>query len=268
MSLPGIPEQMFYGDCRSGSSNGKRRRIRQSIRSRKTRSSKNLGLSTGNSRSSSRHVDPRDVQFEFNASDIQHPYAANGYEPGMSLYDQPSTVIPYEDNSSSSSGEESGQGFEIEVAGHSPITMPLQQGSVVNTPLSLRADRSEQHQSKHNSPHSSATMLPAGGTVNTPLSSRDRSGQHRSPHNSATTNEIRSLLQEQQTLLREIMKNQRDLEQKHVELEAKLSKIEQGLATPNTACDSLTSNECGVKRKRAISRTLSVSDFSSYCLLS
>ena len=71
---------------------------------------------------------------------------------------------------------------------------------------------------------------------------------------------VRALLQEQQMLLRDILSKQDVIEAKQTSFEHKLTKLEEEVATRNTTTPtSSDSSPCNKKRKRVVSRELSVS---------
>jgi len=78
--------------------------------------------------------------------------------------------------------------------------------------------------------------------------------------------DLRTLLQQQQGVLMRILNNQAVMEEKHAQLEAKLKDMEQKLSTP-TSVSSDSPVSSGGKRKRVVSRVLTVSVYLSELLL-
>lgn len=91
----------------------------------------------------------------------------------------------------------------------------------------------------------------------TPLSHQQPRRRQNSEHHGEEI-DIRSMLQQQQGMLQQIITKQESFEEKHELLEAKLAKVEQTVSSQTPSQSDSCSSTLG-KRKRVVNRGLSVS---------
>ena len=162
------------------------------------------------------------------------------YQPGMSL-DDIAAQATMRSGSSSESEDYSDNGFD-------PLSDPL--GGALDESL---GDHFEQQMtSSFSSPHSSISL----GHTSTPNSSI-RSG-HDGHQN------IILMLQKQQAMLQEVLDGQKALEERQDTVESHLAELQSKVEESATSTPSSSSGDG--KQKRTVTRTLSVSPFSTICL--
>lgn len=198
---------------------------------------------SGSTRSSRHHTRPRSdngsntpSRYEDRRSFCTHPQV---YQPGMLLQENPSTALQYSPESDSDEDPIDGPEFGFELS-------PTEASGPQATATSQRA------------------TLQSVLTTN----SKETYG--------AVPGDMRTLLQQQQTLLLKILQNQSEMEAKQTRFGAKLTELEAQVQQQMTSeASSSTKANVNGKRKRVVTGVLSVSEYTyivklrkqSYCIL-